>query len=38
MIEIHFFFRNSANTPTKDQENEFDDFEHNIDDETRDYK
>lgn len=28
------FYRNSANTPTKDQENEFDDFEHNSNDET----
>ena len=29
------FIRNSANTPTKDQENKFDDFDHNTNDETR---
>ena len=28
------FIRNSANTPTKDQENKFDDFDHNTNDET----
>ena len=28
------FIRNSANAPTKDQENKFDDFEHNTNDET----
>ena len=28
------FIRNSANTPTKDQENEFDDFNNNADNET----
>ena len=28
------FIRNSANTPTKDQENEFDDFDQNTDDEA----
>ena len=28
------FIRKSANTPTNDQENEFDDFDHNTDDET----
>ena len=28
------FIRNSANTPRKDQENEFDDLDRNTDDET----
>ena len=28
------FIRNSANTPTKDQENQFDSFDHNTDDEA----
>ena len=34
MIKTHFFIRNSANTPTKDQVNKFDDFDHSTDDET----
>ena len=32
------FIKNSANAPTKDQENEFDDFDHNADDETSENK
>ena len=28
------FIRNSANTPTKDQENQFDSFDHNTDNEA----
>ena len=28
------FIRNSANTPTRDQENQFDSFDHNTDDEA----
>ena len=32
------FIKNSTNTPTKDQENEFEDFDHNADDEASENK
>ena len=34
MIKNHFSSRNSTNTPTKDQENQFDSFDNNTDDEA----